>query len=74
MVPHWHNILVAINDNDFELLLEMAADEGYTQEGVSPKEMKQQLIHMGTTNHKLFYRVLRTYCALCLKSTIEKMK
>jgi hypothetical protein len=74
MISNWHNILVAINNDDFEFLLEIASEEGYFQEGVSPEEMKQQLIHMGTTDHKLFYRVLRTYCALCLKSTIEKMK
>jgi hypothetical protein len=74
MLPNWHNILVAINNEDFESLLKVASSEGFTQEGVTPEEMKQQLIYMGTTDNQLFYKVLRTYCALCLKSTIEKIK
>jgi hypothetical protein len=74
MIPHWNTILIALNTDDFEYLLDLADKEGFHQEGVTPEELKVQLVQMGTTGHPLFNRVLRSYCALCLKPTIERMK
>lgn len=74
MIENWNKILIALNNDDFEYLLSLATKEGFHQEGVSPEEIRQQLVQMGTTDHPLFSAVLRSYCALRLKSTVERIK